>query len=130
MNFYNGWGLTDQGREMVLSAHPPVYEDVRCDHVTLDLCKEETPAPDTATIRAYGYLEFDGYQILAVAVDGQLYQPRRDRMFHVTISHLMGEPSSHAGLILMQQKRTVKHLKQPFILPVVPFVRMLGQKPR
>lgn len=127
MNFYNGWGLTDQGREMILTAHPACFEDVRCDHVTLDLCKEETPAPDTATIRAYGYLEFEGYQILAVAVDGQLYQPRRDRMFHVTISHDMGKPSSHAGLILKERQCIIRPIK-PMVLPVVPFVRVLGQK--
>lgn len=123
--FYTGWGLTDQAKEMVLDRLPATFPVVRCDHVTQDLCRVEQEPPLPASIRAYGVLEWEGFQILAVTVDGALYQPRKDRMYHVTISREDGLPSSHAGLILKERQCVIRPV-QSFMLPTVPFIRAFG----
>lgn len=123
--FYTGWGLTEQAKEMVLDRHPAVFPVVRCDHVTQDLCRIEQEPPLPASIRAYGYLEWEGYQILAVTVDGALYQPRKERMYHVTISRADGLPSSHAGLVLKERQCIIRPITS-FMLPTVPFIRAFG----
>lgn len=124
---YKGWALTPQAREMVLGQFPAIMEDVRCEHVTLDLFgdDDDETLPDPAAIRVYGSLSWDGYQILAVTVDGKLTQPRKDRFFHVTISKRPGLPSSQSGIIL---KERVRHILpcRPFMLLTVPFNRQLG----
>lgn len=125
MMHYKGWRLTAQAREEILARCPATREAVRCDHVTLDLCRVEDVAPESANIRAYGVLDMEGYQVLAVTVDGKLLQPREDRLFHVTISHDKGIPSSHAGLLLREKRRLIRPL-QSFMVPAIPFVGTVG----
>lgn len=122
---YSGWDLTAQAIELILVRTAPIYPEVRCKHVTYDVAEVISEAPPPVTIRAYGVLDYQDYQVLAVTVDGKLMQPRKDRMFHVTISHGIAMPSSHAGVLLKEQVRRIKPI-QPFLLPAVPFVRPLG----
>ena len=124
---YRGWGLTPQAREEILLRFPPIYPEVRCDHVTMELCHDGAEPPETAVIRAYGTIDFDGYQVLAVTVDGAVHQPRRDRIYHVTISHDHGKPSSGAGLVLGKPSSSLT-LIQSFLVPAIPFVRKVGDK--
>lgn len=122
---YRGWKLTAQAREEILLRHPATRSDVRCNHITHDLCAADAEPPETATIRAYGIIDMEGYQVLAVSVDGMLYQPRRDRLYHVTVSHDAGLPSSHAGLLLLEKRGLIQPISG-FMLPAMPFVGEVG----
>lgn len=120
--FYNGWGMSATMRQAILNAIPPTRPVVRCDHVTRDLCRERDSAPPPAQIVAYGVLDMEGYQVLATMVNGDRHQPRGDRLYHVTLSHDEGIPSSHAGVLLLAEQKHIKAIV-PFSIWATPFVR-------
>jgi len=127
---YKGWGLANPAHYDILSRFSPRFDVVRADHVTLDLCKAEDAPPPPAEIIAYGrlYLLDEGFDILAVAVNGRLFQPREDRMFHITLSHQKGLSSGYSGLLLKKFDEKVEIIP-PFHVQTTPFVRMMGWRP-
>lgn len=129
MMFYNGWGLSATMRGSILAYIPATRPVVRCDHVTHDLCPIDTPPPERAVITAYGVLDMEGYQVLAVMVNGRHMQPRGDRFYHVTMSHDPLCPSSHAGLLLNKFSERVVPIR-PFEIETTPFVRAVGYRPK
>jgi hypothetical protein len=125
-----GWGLDNRAHYDLLSRFPPRFEIVRADHVTLDLCSPNTPPPAPAVVIVYGRL-YDvrqGYDILAVTVDGHFHQPREDRLFHITLSHAKGLSSGYSGLILKQRMAKIEKIS-PIHIETTPFVRLMGWRP-
>jgi len=122
---YTGWALTPQSKAELLKRFPPIHSAIRCDHVTLDFDVKHGDLPIESTICLYGVLNLEGYQIAAVAVDGLLWQPRRDRMFHVTISRAEGLYSSGAGILLSQSVKAIQPVPR-LNLATVPFNREIN----
>lgn len=122
MNYYTGWALTDECKARVLKAFPPEFEETRCDHVTFEYgVKNEVP-PAPALIVLYGLLRVPHFQIAAVLVNNEIVQPRRARMFHITISRDKGFASGDAGLLLANSVQSVDRVP-PMKLTTTPFVR-------
>jgi hypothetical protein len=126
MTLFAGWRLVPTARDELLRRFPPIYPVVRADHVTCDVnWPVDQPEPPIATIALYGMLTTAHFQIAAVSVGREIFQPRRDRLYHITISRQDGVSSGEAGKILF----TATHLIQPvpaMIINAMPFVEPMA----
>lgn len=100
MMFYRGWQLDEMSRKLLLSFYPPKYENVRGDHVTLDLSDDPMLAPKPYPIAVTGYVDSGFMEVLTVEVAGCALRPDR-KFYHITWSYEEGHRSAEANDVLI-----------------------------
>lgn len=97
--FYRGWQLDPMSQKLLLNWFPPKYENVRCDHVTLDVTDDLLLAPKPYPIKVVGYVDSGFMEVLIVEVAGERTRPD-GKTFHVTLSYEEGHRSAEANMVL------------------------------
>lgn len=80
-----GWKLTGESRAALLAAHPPRYENVVADHVTLSITGSQPPY-DVHDATIVGRTDDrNGVEALVVRIDGSTARPD-GKVWHITWS--------------------------------------------
>lgn len=84
--FYSAYRLLETDRKLLLDMHPPKYENVRCDHVTVETNELLVPpVPLPYPLAVVGYLDAGDLELFLVEVNGRALRPHGG-FFHITIS--------------------------------------------
>lgn len=87
MTFYNGWLISEEDRQQLMTVIPTEYPDVYAHHVTLAYdIPEDTPLPEAKKGVVMGIADdHEGIQALIVMIDGSLWRPD-GKIYHITWS--------------------------------------------
>ena len=111
-----GWLLDREQREQLLRDHPPMFERVVADHITLSVGDEPVPADEKAAI--VGRVDDGaGVEALVVTIDGSVDRPD-GATFHITWSLAEGRAAKESNDVLKQRKW--KELDHPVPITVKP----------
>jgi hypothetical protein len=83
---YNGYQLTENARQELLTAVPAMFPDVIAHHVTHDYNISESMPPHTDSVRVVSVASNDMIQAVIVKVLGTVTRAHGDSFYHITIS--------------------------------------------
>ena len=112
----NGWKLDRTERDALLRDHPPKYEEVVADHVTLDVKASAPPHPVKGAI--VGRIDDDkGVEAMVVTIDGTVDRPDGST-YHITWSLGAGRKAKESNDVL--KERGWKELDHPVPVTLTP----------
>jgi len=94
-----GWKLDPGEREELLKAHPPAYEKVVADHVTLKVDQKAPLPPDVKAAIVGGTDDGEGVQAMVVTIDGTTDRPDGST-YHITWSLGPGRKARESNDVL------------------------------
>lgn len=99
---YSGWKLDEGVRGYLLALNRPKFDQVRMDHVTLEVCNkgDTLPVPQPADIKIVGYASNDNIEAYVVSVNDKIVRPDGE-IYHITLSFRSGvgvEPKDSKAL--------------------------------
>ncbi|MBB3860216.1 hypothetical protein GGQ88_001482 [Novosphingobium hassiacum] len=91
-----GWKLTGECREALLAAHPPRYERVVADHVTLSISGTQLPAEVHVATIIGRTDDGSGVEALVVVIEGSTIRPD-GKTWHITWSLAEGRSARESN---------------------------------
>lgn len=98
-----GWKLDRAQREELLAQHPPRYDNVVADHVTLEGNAADKSLPREVTAAIVGRTDDDrGVEAMVVTIDGTVDRPDGST-YHITWSLGQGRRARESNDVLKQR---------------------------
>jgi hypothetical protein len=95
-----GWKLDRDDRAALLDRHPPRYESVIADHVTLEVGAAGKPVPPLVEAQIIGHADdSDGVEAMVVSIDGSSERPDGS-VFHISWSLAPGRKARESNDLL------------------------------
>lgn len=111
-----GWKLDRGEREKLLKSHPPRYEQVVADHVTLEVGGKSLP-PEVKAAIVGRTDDDDGVEALVVTIDGTVDRPDGS-IYHITWSLSPGRKARESNDVL--KARGWKEIDHPVPITLSP----------